>query len=299
MLTLISLFFFTLPAHADSPPEYIKDNAIAITDLANWPKETFPLAAKPKVIFIGEMHGSVEPPLAVTGLAKVLKARSEKVAVALEIWQDQQTLIDGYMKTGDKRLLEASPFFTSQYQDGRRSQAMVALLESLRGQDIPVICFDPESGTGPMLDNQLRNTGMAMNLAIAAVKYPDRKLLVLTGNYHSMVTEATMATGEKISPAAYLLSRLEGTPLTSEDILALRVRQAGGSGWMCTPECGVHYFPEEVSSYSQAVDYSAYVLLDDAIYDGHQGTLFVRTLTASPPFIKGAGPNSRESGRPR
>ena len=281
MRALILILLLAPPVLADSSAEFIKANAVEVADLADWPETTYPLLTKPRVIFVGEMHGSVEPPRAVAGIAKALK----KVVVALEIWESQQTLIDGFMKTGDKRLLEASPFFRTPHPDGRSSQAMVELMESLRKiGDIPVVCFDPESGEGPGLGNQLRNTGMAFHLAAAAVKYPDRKLVVLTGNYHSMVTEATLVSGETFHPAAYLLSHLEGTSVPENEILSLRVRYAAGAAWLCLPDCGVHDFPATPSSYSQAVDFGHYALLDSAIFDGHHGTLFVRTLTASPPF---------------
>jgi hypothetical protein len=85
--------------------------------------------------------------------------------------------------------------------------------------------------------------------------------------------------------AGFMLTHLPGSPLKDQDVLALKMRVEGGSGWYCAPECGVHQFGPNPSNYSRAVDWGAYVLIDNATFEGHQGTVFIRRWSASQPLV--------------
>jgi len=91
------------------------------------------------LVLVGEIHGSAEIPAAFGNLVcHALRRRPrETVLVGLEIFSSAQSAIDAFLASdggGPARaaLLEHD-FWRREYQDGRSSGAMLALLDALRG----------------------------------------------------------------------------------------------------------------------------------------------------------------------
>src|SRR6185436_14170191 len=95
---------------------------------------------------LGEIHGTCEAPRATLALAR----QSLPARIGLEIDVDEQPRIDAFLRDGDRAALLAGPFWTRDFQDGRSSQAMAALLDDVRqlrlsGADLDVFLFRDES----------------------------------------------------------------------------------------------------------------------------------------------------------
>jgi hypothetical protein len=285
--TLLILFLsIASQANAQSSIEFIQDNAIKIEDVKAWPPEAYAAIANHKMIFIGEVHGAQEVPAAVSGVVTLLRNNNISVTVALGIWWTEQARIDEYMKTGQKELLENSPFFNTPKQDGRRSRALVQLIDSLRLMgDVKILCFDPVDGSGKNVGGQLRDSGMAYYLAKAAIQNPERTLVALTGIAHSGIAERKNSEGEFYFPAGRMAIELPGSPFKQEDVLSIIGRYFDGTAWLCKETCGVQVLSPEPTNYSEALDWNSYLLKDSSVFDGHHVSLFTRHLSASPPFI--------------
>lgn len=150
---------------------------------------------KSPLMIIGEMHGTSEVPSLVAQLADGISARkdgagkAQSVVVALE-WAGHDAGHQTYLASGgtaaDRRRLLASPLWAKQYQDGRASEAMLALLESVRtlargGRSVQLATFDLNRGQiAPD-----RDEGMAHNLRGIVLANPGAKIIALAGNFHA------------------------------------------------------------------------------------------------------------------
>ncbi|MGE0174962.1 MAG: hypothetical protein AB7T49_19370 [Oligoflexales bacterium] len=286
-ITILTCVFIASQANAQSSVPFIQDNAVKIENLGAWPQEAYPVVANHKIIFMGEVHGIQEVPLGVSGLVKLLRSNNHQVTVGLGIWWTEQSRIEEYMKTGRADLLKKSPFFNSPKQDGRRSLALVQLLDSLRSMgDVKIACFDPVDGPGVNLGNPLRNAGMAYYLVKEATQNPNRTLVVLTGSPHSSVVEKKGGDGVSYFPAARMMTELQGSPFKQEDILSVMGRYFDGTAWLCKDTCGVQVLDPLTTNYSSALDWNSYLLKDSSTFDGHHSSFFVRHLSASPPYVQ-------------
>ena len=179
----------------------------------------------------------------------------------------------------DRAALLAGPFWTDVYQDGRRSQSMAALFETLRswcaaGHDLRVELLD---GVGLAFRPQERDRTMANRLAHAHRADPQAVVIALLGNIHTRATRGTPWSAD-YEPAGFLLSQLEPTLR----ITALDLSRPAGTAWLCTTadpsSCG-----ERTVGGTASERPPNSVWLFPEMRDGHQGAYRVGSLTASPP----------------
>jgi hypothetical protein len=116
--------------------------------------------------------------------------------------------------------------------------------------------------------------------------------IALTGNIHSRSTLGTPF-DPNYRPAAYEALNAPVAPMKRGDLLPVMLRYLNGEAWLCMPEgespspvCGVRHFAEFHSNYSDAVTFNSYFLSDQANFDGHDATMFFKTLTASMPLVQ-------------
>ena len=281
LASALLLLFVSTNSFAESTATTIRKNAISLDhdDLVR----IFPAVSKFKFVTVGEMHGSRETPRFVGDLFELFRAQKKTVILGLEVPQGDQPLIDKFIQSKDRSVLKASSFFVRSYQDGRSSEAMVALLENLP-KDAVVVCFDsPTSSSG-----QERDKEMAENLIRAYQRYRPETFIILAGNVHSSI-EIGNSFDPKYQPMSYLLHALPHSPIQINDIRAIRIRYAGGSIWACMgtseADCKIQQLKSPPSAYGQAVSYGKYFLLE-SLGGGYNATLFFRSLTASPPAFK-------------
>jgi hypothetical protein len=182
-----------------------------------------PLLVPGAHIILGEAHGNVETPGFVAALA-CLATKRGPLRIALEIPVDEQNAIDTFLASAgtasDKKQLLGGAFWIDAYQDGRRSQAMAELLDSLRqlrrlGMDLKVVTLDGKDA----------NRDQAMSERLLAAFSHDAKatFLVLCGNMH-----ARKASGrwKQTFMATYVLQK--GAQVTTLD-----ARYGVGTTWVC------------------------------------------------------------------
>lgn len=176
-----------------------------------------------QIILLGEIHGTKEGPHFIEQIVCHALRKNLSVIVGLELHQSEESVINSYLEStgleADKRKVLQLPFWSSDYQDGRASRAMFALLESIRKlkltkEKVGVLLIDD-----PNSDD--RNFGMAQRIIEHANDHPSDFLIVLTGNYHNMIYENSGQMG------SYVLEKLG-----KQRVLSLNQSYTGGSAWV-------------------------------------------------------------------
>ncbi len=255
------------------------------------------ILASHDVVLVGEMHGTVESPGFLSSTACLAVQSGRSVTVALEVPNEEDARLQRYLvspgSAADRAALLAGAFWQSSYQDGRRSGAMLGLLDALRrlrggGAPLRVTLIDaiPE----PPLTGPARDRAMATRLEKAMAAAPKDLFLVLTGNIHSRIGRGTP--WEKgYEPMGFVLSRLA----PGSRLAALDVQYTGGTAWFCLGEqaatCAAHEVRGNAPPAAPPVTQLAH-----ASPEGYNGFYFVGRLTASPPaagLADDASPDAR------
>jgi hypothetical protein len=229
------------------------------------------------VVLLGELHGTNESPAAVAKLACGAIAKSLNVTVGLELLVDDQERIDRYMRSSgtdaDCDSLIAGYFWQRDYQDGRASQAMVGLIESLRrlgadtGQSVTVVALDnPAAPEG-------RDRFMAERLRSVFADDSTGFVIALTGNVHNRVTIGTHFDPEYEPMGYHLWLR---SP--EREVIALEITHEGGTAWISTSDTGYGVAQLEGPEGEPGIE-----LYDDAANEPYQGRLHVGEISASLP----------------
>lgn len=237
------------------------------------------LARPERVIVVGEIHGTAEAPAAIGEIACVA-AQNEPVIVALELEDTLQPTFDAFLAAPDalsaRAALTGSSLLNRKFQDGRSSQAMLALLERLRqlkaeGFEVSVHAFQPLSlPNGETLDQSWYELNMGFALGQARHLRPDARVIALMGNFHARKTPF------HVFPAG-------GVPATGHlpagETFSLTIAQQGGSAWNCgDTECCVGPVLERYDSQARGVIFEP---SEDGAYDG---LLALGAWSASPPI---------------
>jgi hypothetical protein len=140
------------------------------------------IAGPKAVLLVGEMHGTAQVPDAVGRIACHAAAAPEaEVMLGIEMAADNQDAVNTFLASDGTHDAVASllgaPHFTADMKDGRNSEAMLQLLESVRtwkhgGANIDVVCFDAAEGSADNAD--ARDAAMAHNLLAARKARPER-----------------------------------------------------------------------------------------------------------------------------
>ncbi len=192
-----------------------------------------PLLRPGSVLLLGELHGTAESPAFTGNAACLALAAGRSVTVGLEIWQEEEPRIAAFLASAgaaaDRAALLDSPFWRDSYQDGRRSEAMAALLENLRrfrhdGWPVRVALLDRQvHGSG-----QERDRAMAERLRGIVAAAPADLVITLTGNLH-----ARLAKGVPWDKSYENMGFLFARALPGVQATALDARSTGGTAWYC------------------------------------------------------------------
>lgn len=284
--------FLSLAIHATSAAqsltrssaEYIKANAVQITE-ADPGAALLPIFKDRRIIAIGEIHGTAEMPRFVLDVVRVLLNADRNVALGLEIPSDHQQVIDEARKSGKTDKLRESSFFQRDFQDGRSSRAIADLIiESGQFPRLTVFTFDrPVHG----LNLRERDRKMAEDVLAFLAKHPDHTIILFAGNLHTKLTVGTPF-DPAFHPLGYYLTNLPGSPLKSPDIASLLIQTERGNYWICPSadpaECGRRDFSAAETPYARANNWPLYMVSEEDPADGYTHTVFIRTVTASPPL---------------
>lgn len=207
-------------------------------------------AAHARLVLVGEMHGTREVPALVADLAErwsrppAGKGAAPALVVALEYPRSEAAELNAYF-LGDggpaakKRLLD-SPLWSRSYQDGRSSEAMLELIESVRalagsGRRVKLAPFDQNAKQEK--HDASRDRSMANNLRAIVKANPSARVIALTGNYH-----ARQSVGAPWDATYRFMGHyLKDLAPYSIDVGAMR-----GSYWGCfsasAADCKIHRF---------------------------------------------------------
>jgi len=197
------------------------------------------LLDQPTVLLLGEMHGTVESPRFVADLLCNVVASGRSVAVALQLPETESGVVSKYLDSeGSKEdrteLLTAARELTL-YEDGRFSEAIVGLVESIRalraqGGEIELHLFVPsevDSLTRQNLSSVERP--MAVKVWEAIEELEADLFIVLAGLTHSRVIRGSDLDPD-FEPMGFILT--EWNPVWR--LLSLALSHSGGTAWMCT-----------------------------------------------------------------
>lgn len=279
---LLPLAFATACATTTSPAAPPTPKPLACREIEG----LAPLLAPGRVLLLGDMHGTAEiPAFAGNAVCLVLK-EGRPVTLALEIPRSNQERVDAFLVSegtaADRKAVIDSPFWADAYQDGRRSEAMLALLDEARrlrrqGRPIRVALVDWDRSYG----GQERDRAMGEALATAArqARAEGGVLISMAGNAHSRITRGTPWESD-YDPAGFVMVR-EAPDLS---VTALEVAYAEGTAWTCTTNevasCGVR--PLRGRGDAQG----GRIVLHPEVKNGHHGVFHIGPPTASPPAVR-------------
>ena len=230
-----------------------------------------------RFIIVGELHGTAEAPAA---FAEMVCAAADRgpVTVALELPVDMQPQLDAFLNAPDAEsalaALEGSPWATPRMNDGRNSQAMLAMMESIRdlraaGRDVAFHAFQPSTLRPPGLTQAWYELDMAHALARAIYQRPSSTVLAIVGSTHARKARLAHLPALGLPAAGHL---------PDADVVSLRVARQGGEAWNCQQECTVNPVPTHDDPQARGVIMEP---ADDGAFDG---VLALGPSTASPPM---------------
>ncbi|MCE4554900.1 hypothetical protein [Pelomonas cellulosilytica] len=206
-----------------------------------------------RVIIVGELHGTEQTPAFVGQLVCGLLKLGRPVVLALERDGSEQLALNQYLASDglatDVQALLAGGAWRQSVQDGRNSQAMLALIEQVRrwhraGQRVGVLAMQmdwspvlPESELGkePWAKadadyfTAMNDRAMADKVRGTALAYPAYTVVALAGNMHTALGSASRAMQVASPSFSDLLTRQMAVHIVG-------VGSQGGSAWNLTAE---------------------------------------------------------------
>lgn len=192
-----------------------------------------PDASEARVLVLGELHGTNEAPALASAAVQRRLDAGGPVTLALEIHAAEQPRLDAFVASrGDaaarEALLQGEYWRTpAERSDGRRSVAMLALIESMQrrraaGDDVRVLAFDAGNAGGGA---PRRNERMAAVLREAMSSDPQRAFVVLIGNYHARRAAPNRIGGLMPGESAPVptMAHLADVPMLRVKVIAARV----------------------------------------------------------------------------
>lgn len=239
------------------------------------------------VLLLGEMHGTVESPRFVADLLCNVVASGHSVAVALQLPELDSEAVFKYLDSegskDDRKALLTEARELTQYHDGRFSEAVVGLIESIRvlraqGGDVGLRLFVPpdvNSITRRNLSTVERS--MAAKVWEANEEFEADLLIVLAGLTHSRVIRGSELDPD-YEPMGYILSQWN----PQWRLLSLALSHSGGTAWMCTTRNVVDCRAVPVTGGGWG-DPSSIYIYGEVAETGHHGLYFVGDISHSPP----------------
>lgn len=176
LITFLTPMLVTSQDDISSPRTALKQKAIAIENLRKLSNDVYNEIKDYEIIMIGEMHGTNEPAKFAYGICQLITNNEEQVILALEI--PGELLVDMNSPLSSDEL-KGSDFFQMENVDGRNGQAWFDLiLESNNNSNI----------IAETIDNNIcspRDSSMYLDVLRIKKKYPNTKIVTLTGNIHN------------------------------------------------------------------------------------------------------------------
>ncbi len=239
------------------------------------------------VLLLGEIHGTVESPQFVADLLCNAVASGRSTALALQLPEFESSVIARYLDSegsrDDRQRLLADAQELTRYLDGRFSESMVALLESIRalrtqGGEVEVRLFVP-----PDVDSVTRQnlTAVERPMAVAvweAIEELDVDLFIaLTGLTHNRMIPGS-ETDPDYKPMGFRLSQWN----PEWRLLSLALSHSGGTAWMCTTQHENDCLAVPITGGGWGEPNSIYIY-GEVAETGYDGFYYVGNISHSPP----------------
>ncbi|RME25857.1 MAG: hypothetical protein D6800_07160 [Candidatus Zixiibacteriota bacterium] len=250
-------------------------------------------ALEHRVISIGETHGTNEIPSLVGSLLCHLLAKGKTVLLGLEMPSQAGKQLAEFMAADDEnsQMLLDNWYWRARsfQQDGRRSRAMLSLLERIRrwrraGAAVTVAAIDYPYGNSKALASYDgdRNAYMAHEVTELMKGTAFDHVVILSGALHARRLPYFGWSGKLLFPISYQLKTRYGL-----DVYAVRMRSFSGRSWSCngpSPDrvtCGSAALGAEEGSFrTDDMVYRKYPPNPDQAFDAQ---IVFPSFSASPP----------------
>jgi len=246
------------------------------------------LFAKPRarIVWAGEVHGTNEMPALFGDMVCAAGAAGQPVVVLLERGYEEIHW-NAYLAMGgtekDQAFLLMGQGWSNPTQDGRSSQAMLALAEHLRRLKQAGRIVGVEMLYGRFSPGEEPDANMARQVTRIAEANPRAWVMVLSGNLHAAKTVPAYVNDPRLRPAA---SRLPAEQVVSVNL----VGGVGGKAWYCRGnECGEGVSTGAAHARSVAASGQVSGELGLALLDGFDALAYTgMPTTASQPALAAA-----------
>jgi hypothetical protein len=217
----------------------------------------------------GEVHGTTETPAFIANLVCHAAQGGREVLVGLQIHSTLQGQVDRFLRSegtaDDVAAVLLGQFW--EFQDGRSSRAMLALLDDLRrltkaGKKVRVLLFEEVVADRNQLAAELAST-----LSTAIDESPRAVSLILVANLHARSDSERWLAWHLAKRFPRLKSLIQAS--------------AGGSTWVCgDSSCGPVPLSGKNRGNAQFIDFQP-----DLKRTGYSGLFYIGVATASPPAV--------------
>ncbi|SHH47892.1 hypothetical protein [Winogradskyella jejuensis] len=158
----------------------LKKNAIPIESLSKLSNKIYDEIANFEILMIGEMHGTNEPAQFAYGLCELITEHEDNVIMAMEIRSSLMNNLSDDISISELKELD---FFRRKNFDGRNGVAWLDLVhKSIKNERIILKFIDNSYPSSP------RDSSMYREIRNIHIKYPNTKIVTLTGNVHNSFT---------------------------------------------------------------------------------------------------------------
>lgn len=252
------------------------------------------LIAPGGLLLLGEVHGSKEIPRKVGELVALASER-RPVVLALELPAGRtpylQTFLRGPGGDAERRRLVDDPWWRDPFQDGRRSAAMVNLLDAVRalgagGRSVTVVAIDTDDVRASQED---RESTLTANALAARRRHPTATMIVYAGSLH---------TGRNHLPFPPAFEWMaERLARARQRFVTLSAHWQEGAVWSCRSvvrsQCKVLMVPGSPQAAPEPEHGAPAALWRASTPGAFDGFFAVGALTPSPPAIDRYGADER------
>ena len=249
-----------------------------------------PLLKPGATVVVSDPIGTREVPTALGQMACAAASRGVAVRVGLCVPAAAQAYLDAFLASEGRSadvaaLVTGGTFWRRALQDGRSSQATLALLERLRalraqGKSVSVVAYDTSEASGSAREERMANT-----LLEAHKQDPQALTLVASGDVHARLREGTPWDSDFVPMGARLARALP-------DVRVLETAFQRGSQYGCRfnrsdkVECRVFMRSPGRETRQPEGRGRGVELYAEADGDGYAGRLNLGKLTASMPVVQ-------------
>lgn len=175
-----------LNASGQDNETYLKANAIRFDNAEELNDSVYTLLSPFQIVMVGEMHGTNESAPFVNGLTNLFTNHGDSVLVGLEIPAEYMRK---YLQLHTDSSVYQSEFFSNPpYLDGRESLPWANLIATLnKNPKVQLFFFDTNRDKEVV---PFRDSLMAMNIKTQFDKHPSWKIITLSGNYHTSISNS-------------------------------------------------------------------------------------------------------------